>query len=356
MPVVFYIFNGITIHTICKKYICMKSKVLLLAAIAVSLSASAQIKVVEYKYKDNSLSVAEQDKRFTNTSTGKLFYTRLKAFDSFSRKSILPYISREDFVVYLNNFNRLSKLAKANGYDNHVVSVQTLTNNISNLSKLSNEDGFRHMLYRVSKPVYQVIEENWGNDVVDAVIRESYLRLYDYTKMKVRGGDAAFAHAMEYLDMDPIKTDESMGQCQYTVSIDQPVLAKDDIEVYFSDLALFKKISEKYPSGLLEGPIAAWQAYKDESNIVRSLLMAYEGEREIPAYYSYMYHLKEYGNPSTIQQNLFKDNKWFVWVFRSGILYYSYMALPCSDISKVTVYEERVQEGLQDPESYVPQY
>lgn len=329
----------------------MKSKVLLLAAIAATVSATAQMKVVEYKYKDNSRSVAEQDKMLTNATTGKLFYSRLRSFDSFSKKSLRKYISREDFVTYLNDLNNLRNLAKTNGYGEFDGALQTFSNNIYDLSRLSNEDGYRYMLYEISAPVYKAVDESWGADVVDAVIQEAYLRLYDYIKTKKAGGDRNFANAMQYLNMDPIKTNEALGQCSYTVTIDKPVLAKDDIEVYFSDLALFKKISSKYPEGLLEGPIIAWEAYKDESAVVRSLLRAYEGQKELPAYYSYMYRLKDYGNPSTVQQNLYKDNKWFVWVFRNGVLYYSYMALPCGEINKVTVYEERKQAGLEDPMS-----
>lgn len=327
----------------------MKSRILLLAGVLVANVGLAQMKTVEYQYGNNSFSVDQQAQQLTNATTGKLFYKRLHAFDSFNRASLKPYLSRDQFYRFMEQMKEVTKIAKTNGYNNHVEALEVFVNNVRNLSRISNEDGFRYMLYEVSAPVYKVVDESWGNDVVDAVIQESYLRLYDYVRSKVASGHRDFAYAMEYLNMDPIKTDESMGECQFTVSIDEPVLKKNNIEVYFSDLALFKKISQKYEGSLLEGPISGWEAYADESNVVRSLLMAYEGERDIPAYYSYMYNLKEYGNPSTVQQNLYKDNKWFVWVFRDGKLYYSYMALPCSDLNKVTVYEERPMAGLEDP-------
>jgi hypothetical protein len=219
-------------------------------------------------------------------------------------------------------------------------------NNIKNLNRISAKDDHRYSLYEISAPVYKVIDESWGNDVVDAVIREAYLNLYDYVRNKVNSGDHEFAHAMNYVNMDPVKTDESKGSCQYTVNIDKKVLQKDDIQVYFCDLALFKKISKKYPGPLLEGPVPGWQVYKEESDVVKALLQAYEPQKALPAYYVYMYKLKDYGNPATIQQNLLKDNKWFVWVFRNGVLYYSYMALPCSDLSETTVYEERPQVAV----------
>ncbi|MCB0697800.1 MAG: hypothetical protein KDC07_10570, partial [Chitinophagaceae bacterium] len=49
---------------------------------------------------------------------------------------------------------------------------------------------------------------------------------------------------------------------------------------------------------------------------------------------------------ATVQQNLHKDMNWFVWVFRNGVLYYSYMAVPCADLNMTTVYEERPQPAL----------
>lgn len=327
----------------------MKSKLILLSLLLAAGNSYAQMEVVEYQYKNNSFSVAQQEKQLTRESTGKLFYSRLRAFDSFNKASLRPYLSRTQFYSFMGKMEGLGDIAKMNGYSNHLLAIEVFVNNIQNLSRISSEDGFRYMLYEVSAPVYKVVDESWGNDVVDAVIQESYLRLYDYVKMKKNSGARDFAYADQYLNMDPIKTDESLGQCSYTVRIDEPVLKKDDIEVYFSDLALFKKISAKYDGALLEGPVPGWAAYKDESSVVLNLLRAYEGNRAIPAYYSYMYNLKEYDNPSTVEQSLYKDNKWFVWVFRNGMLYYSYMAIPCADISRVTVYEERKMDGLEDP-------
>lgn len=326
----------------------MKTRILSLTFLLAAPMAFAQTEVVEYQYKNNTFSVAQQDKQLTRSSTGKIFYNRIKAFDSFSKRQLKPFISREQFVVYLNKFGELPKIAGMNGYGDYADAITTLHANIKNLSRLSATDAHRYSLYEISAPVYKVIDESWGNDMVDVVIQEAYLNLYDYTKMKVASGDRAFANAMSYVNMDPIKTNEAAGHCSYAVNIDKPVLKKDKIEVYFSDLALFKKISKKYPADLLQGPIPGWQAMSDESDVVRAMLQAYEGKKEIPAYYVYGYKLADYGNPATVQQNLHKDNKWFVWVFRNGKLYYSYMALPCADISKVTVYEERPQAGLED--------
>ena len=328
----------------------MKSRILSLAILFVAPTAFAQ-EVVDYQYKNNTFSVAQQDKQLTKSSTGKIFYTRIKAFDSFNKRQLKPYISREQFVMYLNRFAELPKLANSNGYNEYAGAVETLHSNIKNLSRISSDDAHRYSLYEISAPVYKVIDESWGNDMVDAVIQEAYLNLYDYVNMKVASGDRAFANAKSYVNMDPIKTNEAAGSCQFSVNIDKPVLKKDQIEVYFSDLALFKKISKKYPAELLQGPIPGWQAMKDESDVVRAMLQAYEGKKEIPAYYVYGYKLEDYGNPPTIQQNLHKDNKWFVWVFRNGKLYYSYMTLPCAKISKVTVYEERPQSGMEDADA-----
>ena len=111
---------------------------------------------------------------------------------------------------------------------------------------------------------------------------------------------------------------------------------------------MFRKVSKKYDGGLLEGPIAGWQSLEDESDVIRTLLQAYEGKHALPAYYVYEYKLKDFGNPSTVQQSLYKDQDWFVWVFRNGVLYYSYMAHPCAKISKITVYEERPTTGIDD--------
>lgn len=326
----------------------MKTRILSLAFLLAAPGAFAQHDKVEYQYKNNTFSVSQQDKQLAKTSTGKIFYTRIKAFDSFSRRDLKPYISREQFVAYLNKYSQLPKMAGVNGYGDYSDAVQVLYNNIKNLGRISSADAHRYSLYEISAPVYKVIDESWGNDMVDIVIQEAYLNLYDYVNMKVASGDRAFANASSLVNMDPIKTNEAAGHCQFSVNIDKPVLKKDKIEVYFSDLALFKKISKKYPGELLQGPVGGWQAYADESDVVRAMLQAYEGKKDIPAYYVYGYKLEDYGNPPTIQQDLHKDNKWFVWVFRNGKLYYSYMTLPCADISKVTVYEERPQAGLDD--------
>lgn len=326
----------------------MKSGILSMAFLLAAPVAFAQTDVVDYQYKNNSFSVAQQEKQLTNASTGKLFYSRIHAFDSFSNKSLLPYMSRENFVIYLDKFYELPKIANMNGYDDYIPAIAVLYNNIKGLSRLSAKDDHRYSLYEISAPVYKVIDESWGNDIVSAVIQEAYLNLYDYVQMRVKSGDRAFSTAMSYVNMDPIKTDESRGHCQYTVNIDKPVLKKDNIEVYFSDLALFKKITKQYSAPLLQGPIPAWQSMKAESDVVRALLQAYESKRELPAYYVYGYKLQDFGNPATVQQNLHKDMKWFVWVFRNGMLYYSYMAIPCADLSKTTVYEERPVAGLDD--------
>lgn len=327
----------------------MKQKLLLLAAILCSATSYGQMKTVEYQYSDNTFSVSQQAKQLSNTTTGRIFYNRLRAFDSFNRASLQPYLSRNEFYRFLEQMDGLPAIAQMNGYGDQVKAVEVFTMNIKNLSRVSNDDDYRYKLYEVSAPMFKVIDESWGSDIVDAVVRESYLRLYDYVGLKQRSGSREYAYISNYLIMDPVKTNESLGQCTYTVKIDEPVLKKDNVEIFFSDLALFKKISQKYNGNLLQGPVPAWQAYKDESNVVRSLLMAYEGKKDIAAYYSYMYNLKEYGNPATVQQNLFKDNKWYVWVFRNGVLYYSYMALPCSGENMLTVYEERPVMGVEDP-------
>jgi|GEM_PF-2845517 len=327
----------------------MKTRILSIALILASTASYAQIKVVERQYKNNGFSVAQQEKQMSRNSTGKIFYTRLQSFDSFSKKSLKPYMSRQSFIAYLDQFKGLMDVANMNGYSAHVKAIKVMYDNIKGLSKISTNDDHRYSLYEITAPVYKAVDESWGNDVVDAVIKEAYLNLYDYVNAKVNSGERDFANAKAYINMEPIKTDESKGQCQYTVSIDKPVLQKDDIEVYFCDMALFRKISKKYDGALLEGPISGWQAYKDESATVRAMLQAYEGKKEIPAYYVYMYKLKDYGNPATVQQNLHKDMNWFVWVFRNGMLYYSYMAIPCADLNRTTVYEERLNPALEDP-------
>ena len=105
-------------------------------------------------------------------------------------------------------------------------------NNIRNLSRISSKDDFRYNLYTISLPVYKVINESWGNDVVDAVLKEAFLNLYEYTNMKA-AGDPEFANAPKYVDMSAIKTDESVGQCQFTVMIDEPVLKKMKLRFIF---------------------------------------------------------------------------------------------------------------------------
>lgn len=325
----------------------MKTRILGLALVLSASMASAQIKVVDYQYKDNSFSVSQHDKRFTRNTTGKVFYSRLQAFDSFTRASLKPYLSRNQFYSYLEELKKTPKKAEMSGYSDYSNAIGVFCNNIRNLNQLSTSDDYRYRLYQISMPVHKVINESWGNDIVDAVLKEAFLNLYEYTNM-LAANDPALANAPKYVDMTPIKTDETKGQCQFTVKIDEPVLKKDDVEVYFSDLALFRKISKKYSGNLLVGPVEGWQSLKDESDVVRTLLQAYEGKHEIPAYYVYEYKLKDFGNPSTVQQSLYKDQDWFVWIFRNGVLYYSYMAHPCAKISKVTVYEERPTMGIDD--------
>lgn len=318
-----------------------------------SLATLPALAQTDYQYNNNTFSIAQQDKQLTKNSTGKIFYNRIHSFDSFNKASLKTFVSREEFVVYLNNFEKLYNTANANGYGVYVPALKILHSNVKGLYKLSSGDDHRAALYEIIAPVYKVIDESWGEDIVNPVIQEAYLNLYEYANAKANSGQREFASANQYINMSPIKVDESVGHCQYTVNIDKPVLKKDDIEVYFCDMALFKKIAQKYPGGLLEGPVPGWQAMKGESAVVRSLLQAYSGKKEIPAYYSYMYRLKDFGNPATVQQNLVKNVNWFVWVFRNGVLYYSYMALPCADLSKITVYEERIPKAL-DPDAAPP--
>lgn len=326
----------------------MKTYIALSALLFSFATANAQnTEKVDYQYKNNNFSAAEVEKQITTNSPGKMLYNRLQAFDSFSKATRMPFVSREQFYKYLEEFKGLSGKAKMYGYNNYVEKVQVFYTNIKNLSRLSNKDDWRGALYDISYPVYKVIDENWGDDIVEAVIDEAYLNLYEYTNKKA-SGDPHYASAPAWVNMDPIKTNESAGQCQYTVKIDKPVLKKDDIEVYFCDLPLFRKISKKYSGQLLNGPILGWQGTEKESEQVRNMLRAYEGNRKMPAYYVYVYNLKDYGNPSTIQQNLYKGEKWFVWVFRDGKLYYSYMAIPCSEMNLCTVYEEREIPGVTD--------
>ncbi len=329
----------------------MKTHIIALALVLFTSLANAQIKVVDYQYKDNTFSVSQHDKRLTNKTTGKVYYGRLQAFDSFTRASLKPYLSRDQFYRYMEELKTTPKVAQSIGYGEFSNAIGVFCNSIRNLSRISSQEDFRYRLYQISMPVYKVINESWGNDIVDAVLKEAYLNLYEYTNM-MAAGNPEYASAPKYVDMTPIKTDESKGQCQFTVVIDEPVLKKDEIEVYFSDLALFRKISKRYSGDLLAGPINGWESIKDESDVVRTLLQAYEGKHELPAYYVYEYKLKDFGNPSTIQQNLYKDQDWFVWVFRKGVLYYSYMAHPCAKISKITVYEERPVAGLEDAGTY----
>lgn len=328
----------------------MKNTILSTALLALaSLSANAQTNGVDYQYNNNTFSVAQQDKLFTKNSTGKVFYNRIHSFDSFSKASLKPFVSREEFLAYLDNFENIYNTANVNGYGAYIPALKTLHANVKSLYRLSTSDDHRAALYEIIAPVYKVVDESWGEDIVNPVLQEAYLNLYEYAAAKANSGQREFVSAMKYVNMDPIKVDESLGTCEYTVTIDKPVLQKDDIEIYFSDMALFKKISRKYPGPLLEGPIPGWTAMKDESGVVRAMLQAYTGKKEIPAYYSYQYKLREFGNPATVQQNLVKNMNWFVWVFRNGVLYYSYMALPCADMSKITVYEERILKSMGDP-------
>ena len=76
----------------------MKTRILSLVFLFAAPAVIAQTEVVEYQYKNNTFSVAEQDKQLARSSTGKIFYTRIKAFDSFNKRQLKPFISREQFV------------------------------------------------------------------------------------------------------------------------------------------------------------------------------------------------------------------------------------------------------------------
>lgn len=325
----------------------MRNKIYTLALLLSSATAFAQNDNVEYRYNNNTFSVADQEKQLTYNSAGSIFYSRLQAFDSFNQKSLAPYVSRAAFNEFMSKFKTLPDLAKANGYNNFVPAIQTFYTNVTNLSRISNQDAFRYRLYEIAAPVYKVIDENWGNDVVEAVIDGAYLDMYEYIRAK-SNSEPAFAGAMSFVNMDPIKTNEGAGQCTYTVAIDKPVMKKGNVEVYFTDLALFQKISRKYTGRLLSGPVSGWEARGDESQMIKAMLEGYSGKKDIPAYYMYSFNMNSMGNVNTVQQNLYTDTKWAVWVFRNGKLYYSYMALPCTPQSKVTVYEERPVAGLTD--------
>lgn len=325
----------------------MKIKLLLSALVFSALASNAQQENVAYEYKNNSFSVVQQEERFVPNPTGIIFYKRLQSFDSFNKRDLSAFVSQTYFLSHLQELSELEKKANMYGYSEYVPAINTLYKNVKMLSKVSNTDGHRLKLYQITAPVIKVIDENWGKDMAEAIIDEAYLNLYDYAKIK-SVSDPKFYNVMSYISMDPIKTNVADGQCMYTVSIDKPVMGKSNMEVYFTDLALFRKLAKKYPGALLGGPVTGWAARSDESHAIRVMLQNYEGIKDFPAYYMYAYKLKDFGNPNTVQQNLYKDNKWFVWVFRDGVLYYSYMAVPCAKQNKITVYEEKAIPGIDD--------
>ncbi len=54
----------------------MKTRILSLVFLFAAPAAFAQTEVVEYQYKNNTFSVAEQDKQLARSSSGRIFYNQ----------------------------------------------------------------------------------------------------------------------------------------------------------------------------------------------------------------------------------------------------------------------------------------
>jgi hypothetical protein len=285
------------------------------------------------KYTDEGFNTIKKEETYSVETPGQQFTKRMNALYGQSEALAHPKVTRTQYDEFLVNFqNLMGRDISATTRHNLSALAAILTAVNEGIYK---NDLYRNDLYHMAMPVYLAVNQEWGNEVTTVAIANAYFNIREYVKIKAID-DAGMKTALGVVDDNPLSS-PGTETCTYKVWVD-PKLAKDNIEIYFSDPALYSVISKKYPEDvLLSGPVAGWDKNSDESQSVYNILKTYAMQPKHIGYNVYAYEISDKPNANTLEQQLNKNNKWYMWVFRNNKLYYSYMAEPCSPINRAQV-------------------
>ncbi|RYE26020.1 MAG: hypothetical protein EOP51_01985 [Sphingobacteriales bacterium] len=311
----------------------MKKITLSVMAVAM-LQIAANAQKSNLKYTDEGFDTKKVESTYALQTAGQQFAARMNTLYQQTSANAYARITRDQYASFLTSFQNLVGLKSGNSTVSRNLSVlASIMNSVNDFAY--NNDEYRNSIYRIAAPVNKAVTEDWGDEVVNVAIYNAYFDMREFVAKK-SVDDAAMAMTLQLIDDNSINT-QTKETCTYKVTVD-PKLAKDSIEIYFTDPALYTMASKKYPEAqLLAGPIRGWENNIDESAGVYSILKTYAAQTKHTGYTIYNYDIAADGKNNTLNQPLYKDNKWFMWVFRNGKLYYSYMTEPCSMISRAQI-------------------
>jgi hypothetical protein len=308
----------------------MKKLCSLLALIGAAAYAYAQptTEQAKYEYQENKYDVRKVDEMYAPKSTGLQLEELMAAFKQISDKRTESYVSTERYRAFIKTFehDRAESSDRTTGrISSFKAAVKT-----ANMGPLS-DDNYRNKLYRLTLPVHIAIDEEWGDDVINTVLTDAYLQLDDYISSRAaedyRITEIAAA-VKKNTDEDYAALMAGNEQCSYFLKA-SPDVVKDNVQVYFCDQKMFNRVKQLYPQDrLLQGPVPAYTAQKDESQSLMHLFMNETGSRHVVT-------AKADTKKSELRLN--KNMRWYLCAFRGDRLYYSYMVLPCSHLNMCTI-------------------
>lgn len=304
-----------------------------LSAFAIMLLTIGAASAQNLKYSDEGFNTKQVESTYTIHTAGQQFVQRMQVLYNQAEATSYKRITRDQYSEFLKSFQNLIGIKNVNSTISRNLSVlSSILNSVNDFGY--NNDEYRNTMYHIAVPVYKAVIEDWGDEIVNVAIYNAYFDMREYVSKK-SVDDSAMAMTLQLMDDNTINT-QTKETCTYYVSVD-PKLAKDNIEIYFTDPALYNMASHKYPAEqLLAGPIVGWENNIDESASIHGMLKAYSMQPKHMGYSIYSYTIAD-GKSNTLNQPLYKDNKWFMWVFRNGKLYYTYMAEPCSMVNKAQI-------------------
>ncbi len=310
----------------------MKKASITITIIALStFTTSAQTNL---KYSDEGFNTKKVESTYALQTAGQQFAQRMTTLYQQTEVSAYKRITREQYANFLKSFQNLVSITNTNNTISRNISVlASVLNSINDFAY--NNDEYRNRMYQIAAPVYKAVRENWGDEVINVAIYNAYFSMREFVVAK-SVDDSAMAMTLQLIDDNAINN-KMQETCNYAVSVD-PKLAGENIEIYFTDPALYNLATKKYPAEqLLAGPIRGWENNVDESASVYGLLKSYAAQTKHNGYNIYTYNINKEGKNNSLNQPLYRDNKWFIWVFRNGKLYYTYMTEPCGTINRAEI-------------------
>lgn len=301
-----------------------------LVIILFNIYANAQ----NLKYSDEGFNTKQIESTYAIRTAGQQFIQRMNVLYNQSEAAAYKRITRDQYSEFLKSFENLISIKKVNGTVSRNLSVlSSILNSVNDFGY--NNDEYRNAMYHIAVPVYKAVIEDWGDEIINIAIYNAYFDMHEYVEQK-SVDDSAMKMTLQLMEDNPINTNTN-ETCNYTVTVD-PAIIRDNVEIYFTDPALYNMASKKYPADqLLTGPIISWENNVDESASVHGMLKSYAMQPKHSAYTIYSYDILPNRKNNTLNQPLYKGNKWFMWVFRNGKLYYTYMAEPCSSVNKAVI-------------------